>query len=76
MTQPDYRMKLRVPLLTPVTWEVVSKKDATVDIVCDRFDRMNIVFNVQDERGCVELIEALEQARAMMKAKRKKGKKV
>lgn len=76
LTQPDYRMKVRVPLLTPAQWTVKSKKDATVDIETDRFDRMNLVFNVQDERGCAELIKALEEARVIMKAKRKKGKKV
>lgn len=75
--QPDYRVRVRVPLhKAGHHFEAVSKKDGTVDINVDGFNRVLLTINMQEEDACDKLIVALEEAKKIMKAKRKKGRKV
>jgi hypothetical protein len=74
--QPEYRVGVKVPLVRPMTYEVRSRKNATVDIRVSRFNALALTINVQDEKTCQELIKALEDAKMIMVQKRKKGRKV
>lgn len=72
--QPNYEVSVTLPLVRPMRYEVKAQKDGTVNIKIGRFMAMSLRLNVQDEKGADELIEALKEAKSIIRSKRKRGK--
>jgi hypothetical protein len=73
LRQPTYEDVVRLSALRPADFKVKSKKDGTVDLRIKRFNGMELSINLQDEWVCEELARVAEEARRILRKKRKKG---